>query len=1135
MLTAWALMPLLYGSRALAQQGTAALNGQVQDPSGLAVAGAKVEALNTGTNATYSAEANESGLYNFPTLPAGTYQVTASKEGFRQVVRPAVELHVSDVITLNFSLVIGSVSQSVTVEGGVPLVETTASSLGGLVNDRSIADLPLNGRNYIDLSLLQPGVNQNTNMPAFGVGGYSGTVYSANGAPIESNNFLLDGAIISNMTGWGTGSMAGTTLGVDGIKEYKILTSAFDASYGTNMGSQMVMISKGGTNQFHGDVFEYFRNSDLNARNYFDGSQIPKLEKNNFGGSFGGPIQKDKTFFYAVYESLHEDLGFTALDQVPAVGCRGAAGAVIAQAACPQLGLAAGGSVKIVNSQIATMLSLFPNPTNTATNQFNFSPVTLIGVNYGQVRVDHNFSASNTFFGRYTVDASNTDGAQPNGSAITSGVAFPQFRGTASTGDHFVTLGETHVFSPTVSNVARFSFSRTNFQNSENDLTALLPASLNFSYIAGQPIGLLNVTGLSVVGPGNDAGPPNTPSSHVQNIFALSDDLYYERGKHQLRFGALISRYQEEASTPPSGVVGSVYYSSLATFLEGIMQKMNAMLPGSSVSRNYSFYTAGFYAQDDWRIKSRLTLNLGLRYEFYTDPSELHGEGYALRPTFGAATTFTQGPFIRDRSYLAFSPRVGFAWDFFGDGKTAVRGGAGIYYDIGDLGGVVVANSYGSYPANETVQQNPTNAVVTFPFPLPTGQSLLANGTIGLQAVSDAVNYNAYVPEEIQYNLSVQRQLPKNMALSVAYVGTRGTHLWNVLESNPVLPTSGTVSVKGVATPYYSTIVNGVQYWSDSITNCSQNVLPACRANPNFGSIGSASTNSESYYDSLQVVLNKRLGGGLESQAAYTYAHALDTTTELVAGTTCTSQGSSFVPVSSNPRQTDYGPSCFDVRHNFRLSLLYHFPKTQAGGFLGELANGWWVGNIVTLESGYPFSPLLSANRSNSGNDNSNQDRPNIGTATVAPGQNGNTTIDTFIPYNASTVITGNVNQWFNPLMFALQPMVPCPGDTALTCGTLGNASRGMLRGPNLGNWDFSLVKDTALRKLGEQGALQFRAEFFNILNHANFAVPSANTVFAGANTTLGPYTQAPTAGVGQITSTVTTSRQIQFALKVIF
>jgi hypothetical protein len=421
-----ALIPVvaLYCSLALAQEETAALNGQITDADDLAVIGVKVQALHTGTNISYLAYTKQTGLYNFPTLPAGTYNVTATKDGFRQGVRPGVELHVSDVIRLNFSLQVGSVAESATVEGGALLVETTSSEIGGLITSKQIEDLPLNGRNYIDLSLLQAGVTNSLNSTGTsGFAGMTGTVYSSNGAPVISNNFLLDGTQIANQSDWGTASFAGTTLGVDGILEYKVLTSAYDASYGMSMGSEMVMISKGGTNQYHGDVFEYLRNSALNARNYFDGAKIPQLEKNNFGASFGGPIRKGKIFFFAVYEGLEENLGFTANDLVPEAGCHGPAGAVITETACPSLGLAPGGAVTIANADTAALLSLYPN-SNDGANNYIFGPSTKIGVNYGQIRFDQSFSASDTFFARYTIDLAKVNSASNQGIPITSGTAF---------------------------------------------------------------------------------------------------------------------------------------------------------------------------------------------------------------------------------------------------------------------------------------------------------------------------------------------------------------------------------------------------------------------------------------------------------------------------------------------------------------------------------------------------------------------------------------------------------------------------------------------------------------------------------------------------------------------------------------
>jgi len=336
--------------------------------------------------------------------------------------------------------------------------------------------------------------------------------------------------------------------------------------------------------------------------------------------------------------------------------------------------------------------------------------------------------------------------------------------------------------------------------------------------------------------------------------------------------------------------------------------------------------------------------------------------------------------------------------------------------------------------------------------------------------------------------------------------------------------------------------VNGAQYWSDSVPLCQIGAIPTCRINPNFGSVDINNTVGVSYYDSLQVVVNKRLSSGLEAQGAYIYGHSLDTPIGQLVAADCAGAPGMDTGVSSNTRANDYGPSCFDVRHNFRMSLLYHFPNLKSNGVLRKLVDGWWTGNIVSLQTGLPFTPILANNRSNSGNLSTGADRVDINTQAIAQGMvlanaegGAYAAATNFIPYNPNTVITGNPNQWFNPNMFHMLPMVPCPNNAALTCGTLGDAARGILRGPGLADWDFSLVKDTAVPPLGEQGSVEFRAEFFNILNHSNFGMPTSATLFNGATSVLGAYQQAPLAGVGQITTTVTTSRQIQFALKLIF
>jgi hypothetical protein len=1109
------------------QEETAALNGQITDHDSLLVAAVKVQALNAGTNVSYVTDTNRKGLYNFPSLPAGTYNVTATKDGFQQTVRPGVELHVSEIVSVNFSLEVGSVTQRVVVEGGAPLVETTSSAMGGLVNSKEIQDLPLNGRNYIDLSLLQAGITNSLDSTGTnGFGGMTGTVYSSNGAPVNSNNFLLDGTQITNQSDWGATSFAGTTLGVDGIREFKVLASGYDASYGMSMGSEMVMISKSGTNQYHGDVFEYLRNSALNARNFFDAAEIPHLEKNNFGASFGGAIREDKAFFYAVYEGLQENLGFTANDLVPAAGCHGAAGAMITEASCPTLGLAPGGSVTIANADIAALLSLYPNP-NSGTNSYLFGPSTEVGVNYGQIRFDQRFSSSDSFFARYTTDSANVNSASNQGIPITSGTAFPEFRGGGNDLDQFITLSETHVLSQSMSNTARLAFSRTNFGTFPIDLDSL-PAGIE-PFIAGRQFGSFSITNFTAVGNGRLVGPPD--SLHLQNIYSIGDDLYHQREKHNWRFGALLNRFNE-ALTVPVNYDGSASYTSFANFLQGIPLSYGGPLAGSDINRYFLYNTFGFYAQDDYHITSHLTVNMGLRYEFMTTPREAEGRQYAIRKLTtdsavlpgGELAAWIPGPVMQNKTFWNYSPRFGFAWDVFGDGKTAVRGGGGIYYDVGNLGGTFVNESDGSYPTISAVFTNPANTVITFPVTLPTVTSFLG-GNLANSVVT--VDYHAGQPYNIQYHFAVQRELASDTAISIAYVGARGVHLWQQLEGNPTTPTA---------------VVNGVQFWSDSVPLCQAGTIPTCRVNPNFGGVTTNNTVGVSRYDSLQIVVNKRLSAGLETQGAYTYGHSLDTPIGQVVGSDCSGAPGMDTGVSSDTRAHDYGPSCFDIRHNFRMSLLYYFPNFKANGVLSKFVDGWWTGNIVSLQTELPFTPILASNRSNSGNLSTGADRVDVNTQTVAQGtaltnaEGGTyTAAANFIPYNPRTVITGNPNQWFNPNMFDMQPMVPCPNNAALTCGALGDAPRGILRGPGLADWDYSVVKDTAAPLLGKQGSVEFRAEFFNILNHANFGMPASATVFNGATSALGAYQQAPLAGVGQITTTATTSRQTQFALKLVF
>ena len=777
---------------------------------------------------------------------------------------------------------------------------------------------------------------------------------------------------------------------------------------------------------------------------------------------------------------------------------------------------------------VQPILALYPNP-NSGSNGFVFPASNILNEDFGQIRFDQNISSADSFFARYTIDNAKLNNGSGNLVAVSSivGNSFPEyFSLTSPSRNQFLTIAENHVFSPTLLNTARLSFSRTNY-------SLLISAAGStygpgVSYVTGNPIGMTQISGLSNFGTPIGDG-PNPANSHLQNIYTLSDDLFYSRGKNAFKFGVLINRFNQGIG-PVQEPDGQIQFSGIATFMQG--QYANYTAQTSSLANTYDFIynTFGFYVQDDWRVASRLTLNLGLRYEFNTDPYELDGHQYSIRNIRTDATP-TPGPIIDDRSYYNFSPRLGFAYDLRGDGKTAIRGGFGLYYDVGNIGNALYQGLIADPPLENqgTFLNSSSNPqVLVLPFVFPAGSANL-----------HTIDYHVGQPHVLQYNLTVERQLPGNSALSVSYVGSRGINLYSEIEENPFVPSSFSNGVP-VWDPY---ICNGVL----SAYQPAPPPAPQCPANPAYHRVNPAwsssiadNTNSASWYNALQVVATKRLSKGLQFQAAYTYSKSLDLAQGQGYSTDCGLAPA--VASGENPfnPKFDKGPSCFDLRNNFRFSTLYYFPRIDSKGVASKFVNGWWVGTIVSAQSGYPFSPNEGNNRALSGLFTGQVifERPNINTAasiaanpcTSLPGQaaaGSNPCAYTPIPYNKSTVKLGNPNEWFNPAMFSLQPI-----------GTLGDAERGLLTGPGLTDWDFSLAKDTSVPWLGESGNVEFRADFFNILNHTNFAMQSsAGVVFAG-NTTAsdaGPYSEPFNASVGKLAQTASNARQIQFALKIIF
>ncbi|MBI4445323.1 MAG: TonB-dependent receptor [Acidobacteria bacterium] len=1019
-----------------AQLPTATLVGTVKDETAGVLPGVTITITNEETGLNRTALTDDSGSYRAPALPVGRYEVRAELSGFKSVIRH-VTLSVGDAAVVDFVLPVGEVSERVEVTGEAPLINTTSSSLGGLVDDQKVADLPLNGRNFVDLAFLQPAVHEHRNMNL--VSGMSGTWFTSNGAPLRSNAIMLDGANMVNLWGANSASITGSTLGVEGIREFRVVTNAFSAEYGMAMGSQISIVSKSGSNEFHGSLFEFHRNSALDARNFFDRKtasnprRLPVFIRNNFGVSVGGPIVKDKTFFHGAYEGLRERLGVTRISNT-----------------IPNSARVDGGLVPTVNPIVKPLLTLFPEP-NLPNNQMTFPFTQPTTEDYFQLRIDHTYSSNDSIFGRYTFD--DAEQTKPRD--------YPRFVDQLASRAQYATISETHVFSPAVLNTVRLSYSRT-FLAADSISGIRGP---QFSLMPGQDIGNLVIGGVT---PGLGLGPdPVNPTRVKQNVFTFSDDVFWTRGSHSVKFGTLINHYQQYMETNLVAK-GFVIFPNLPAFLQGIPAAYQANTPGSLQIRTYHYNTYGFYIHDDWKTRSNFTLNLGLRYEFMTVPEEQQGRGAALR-NIRTDKDMTLGKPFENPSLKNFSPRFGFAWDPTGTGKTAVRGAFALTYDVGNLGSGLLVVGIAQPPFSSRSQvAGPAARNFTLPLTFPPGSVGTAIRTI---------DFNVEQPHMLTYNLTIEQALPLDTRLSVAYAGSRGINLVQIPEGNPTVP---------------QIRPDGRKFWTG--------LEP--RRNPNWASITLLTAGGNSWYNSLQVGLEKRLSHGLQFQSSYTWSKLIDEPQGQL-----TNENTTVLSFGTDPddRRVDRAVAAWDITHNWRFNTIYRLPSPASNGFAGGLLRGWWISGIVTVSTGYPFTPSLQTDRSR---------------AFVLGGQLDLTRPNRVPGREADDIILGSPDRYFDPTAFTLQEF-----------GFLGNAGRNILRGPGFANVDFSVAKDTPLPFLGEEGKLEFRAEFFNIFNRANFGPPDRR-VFGGASPTTN---EAPLPTAGRIFTTASTSRQIQLALKILF
>ncbi len=1057
-------------TRLAAQGVTATILGTVTDSSGAAIPGANIQVKNDGTGQTTASQADAQGRYRVPDLPVGNYEVQASKEGFSAVLHKGIELTVGVQSVVDFSLAVGQQTQTVTVEGAVTQVETTNSTVSSLVNQTQMRELPLNGRNFEQLIQLAPGV-QNYYAGSAAVGTGTGAnmregrdpAISVAGSRPEGQFYLLDDQNLETFYNRGIGSITGSSLGVDAIGEFQMLTNTYGAQYGGN-GAAMNAVSKSGSNDFHGSIFWFLRNSDLDARNFTDPSTTPEFRRNQYGGTFGGPVKKDKVFFFANYEGLQYTQGTSEIATEP---CNATASASASPAAA---------------AKINALLALYAlNPVSSCSAPVNGTGKATVvrnntaKENYVLGRADWNISDKDSFFARYFTDLQH---AQYPFSGGNTGLE-PEL----DLGDNqFATTEEKHIFSATMVNTARVSFSRTKVTASEvNSYPALQ------FFPGGPPVadGTVAISGLTSLGLG---GASPMPELQLQNRYSEGDDIAWTKGSHSMRFGASVDRVQSSVYWPfTSG--SSWVFTSLPNFLAGTATSVSGALdsPINYPVRDFREISMVFYAHDEWKVSSRLTVNFGLRYEPTNNPTEAHNNLYAIT-NFQTDTGFVHvnNAYTSNPSYKNFDPRAGFAYDLFGNHKTALRGGFGIYHDA------LFAGEYAIYYINA----EPWNLITqtsALTFPTPFSQSL-PNATVT----------NGYDPRAtktpylMEYNLNLQHEFGQGMVATIGYVGSHGVNLFTEIDQNPV--------------PYFTNANGQIQFQPTCGTNtgaaaCAPGV--SGRINPHLGSFTVAENGTTSRYDSLQATLNRRLTNNLQAQASYTYSLCQSTGDSVLA-----SLNGNGPSVEGNPtnRQYDYARCAYNANNVFRLNALYELP------FKGNrFVSGWQITGIWQASSGLPFNVT-------DGIDLTNQlgitttPRPNYNPNGAAYSANG-------VSYPAcnNNPIIGTANLWFNPTCFTPQAY-----------GTLGNFGREGLYGPGLTSVDMAILKTT---KLTERVTLQFRAELFNIFNHTNLSLPVASVFTGTASPTSALFSgiNYNTATAGQILTAAVPSREIQFGLKLIF